>query len=294
LAGTRGAPIAILCFVRIWATVYSAICIQATPYVVLGALLAAALTVLPTNWQRRLPRRDLLAVPTLGLAGAALPGCECGSVPASGAMVEHGVGVGPAVAFMVSAPATNPVVLAATSAAFPGEPMMVAARLVAGFLVAVALGALASRRAFGAVPVSHDHKQRGRAIPTVIAALTHEVMRALGLLSLGAAAAASALVWVPQDLFTALSRRGPVSVVGLAMLATLMCICSQADAFIARSFAGFSRTAQLTFMVVGPVVDLKLISMHVGAFGARFAARFALAAFAVAVVVASAVSAVLL
>src|SRR5581483_3283553 len=150
------------------------------------------------------------------------------------------------------------------AAAFPGEPLMVAARFAAGFLVAVSLGAVASRRAFGAAPALHDHEQPSGALPTVIAAMTHEVMRALGLLALGAAAAASALVWVPQHLFAALSRHGPVSVVALAMLATLMCICSQADAFIARSFAGFSRTAQLAFMVVAPVVDLKLISMHVG------------------------------
>lgn len=273
---------------------YSAICIQATPYVVLGALLAAALAMLPTGWQRYLPRRDLLAVPALGLAGTALPGCECGSVPAAGAMVAHGIGTGPAVAFMVSAPATNPVVLAATAAAFPDEPLMVAARFIAGFLIAVSLGAVASRRAFGAVHVRHAHDQPAGTIPKFVAAMTHEVTRALGLLALGAAAAATALTWVPKEFFAALSRQGLVSVVALAMLATLMCICSQADAFVARSFAGFSRTAQLAFMLVGPVVDLKLISMHVGAFGIRFAARFAVVAFAAAVVVASAVSAVVL
>jgi hypothetical protein len=37
------------------------------------------------------------------------------------------------------------------------------------------------------------------------------------------------------------------------------------------------------FLVVGPMVDLKLISMQTGVFGRRFAARFAPATFAVAV-----------
>ena len=36
-------------------------------------------------------------------------------------------------------------------------------------------------------------------------------------------------------------------------------------------------------MVVGPMVDLKLISLQVGTFGRRFAVRFAPATFAVAV-----------
>ena len=38
------------------------------------------------------------------------------------------------------------------------------------------------------------------------------------------------------------------------------------------------------FLVVGPVVDVKLIAMQVGMFGRRFAVRFALLTFVVAVV----------
>jgi uncharacterized membrane protein YraQ (UPF0718 family) len=38
------------------------------------------------------------------------------------------------------------------------------------------------------------------------------------------------------------------------------------------------------FLVVGPMVDLKLIAMQTGMFGRGFAARFAPATFAVAVV----------
>ena len=41
----------------------------------------------------------------------------------------------------------------------------------------------------------------------------------------------------------------------LAALAVVMCICSEADAFVAASFTQFSPTAQLAFMVVGPMVD---------------------------------------
>jgi uncharacterized membrane protein YraQ (UPF0718 family) len=34
-------------------------------------------------------------------------------------------------------------------------------------------------------------------------------------------------------------------------------------------------TARLTFMVVGPMVDVKLIALQAGTFGSRFAIRFA-------------------
>ena len=41
-------------------------------------------------------------------------------------------------------------------------------------------------------------------------------------------------------------------------------------------------TARLAFMVVGPMVDVKLIALQAGTFGRRFAARFAPLTFACA------------
>ena len=69
----------------------------------------------------------------------------------------------------------------------------------------------------------------------------------------------------------------------LALLAVVMAICSEADAFVAASLTQFSPTARLTFMVVGPMVDVKLIALQAGTFGPRFAARFAPLTFAVAI-----------
>ena len=66
-----------------------------------------------------------------------------------------------------------------------------------------------------------------------------------------------------------------LSVLALAVLAVLLSICSEADAFVAASLSQFSLTSRLVFLVVGPMVDLKLISMQTGVFGRRFAARFA-------------------
>src|SRR3712207_9403620 len=74
-----------------------------------------------------------------------------------------------------------------------------------------------------------------------------------------------------------------LSVLVLAVLAVLLSICSEADAFVAASLSQFSLTSRLVFLVVGPMVDLKLISMQTGVFGRRFASRFAPATFVVAV-----------
>ena len=69
----------------------------------------------------------------------------------------------------------------------------------------------------------------------------------------------------------------------LGLLAVLLAICSEADAFVAASLTQFSLTARLAFMVVGPIVDVKLIALQTGTFGPKFAVRFAPATFVVAI-----------
>ncbi|MBE1584180.1 uncharacterized membrane protein YraQ (UPF0718 family) [Nonomuraea angiospora] len=54
----------------------------------------------------------------------------------------------------------------------------------------------------------------------------------------------------------------------------LLSICSEADAFVAASLTAFSPTAKLAFLVVGPMVDLKLIALQAGTFGRAFTWRF--------------------
>jgi hypothetical protein len=68
---------------------------------------------------------------------------------------------------------------------------------------------------------------------------------------------------------------GVLAVLALAGLAVVMAICSEADAFVAASFTAFPLTARLTFMVVGPMVDVKLVALQTGTFGRSFAVRFA-------------------
>ncbi len=130
-----------------WMTVFVAVVCQALPFLVLGVLLSAVIAVFvpPTFFARALPKRPALAVPVAGMAGAVLPGCECASVPVAGALVRRGVTPAAALAFLLSAPAINPIVLTATAVAFPRNPDMVLARFVASLLVACVMGWLWQR-----------------------------------------------------------------------------------------------------------------------------------------------------
>ncbi|WP_406125397.1 permease [Streptomyces canus] len=133
--------------VAAWWTVFTAIAVQGVPFLLLGTVVSAAIgAFVPERvFTRLLPRNQALAVPVAGAAGIVLPGCECASVPVAGSLMRRGVAPAAALAFLLSAPAINPVVLVATSIAFPGRPSMVLGRLVASLATAVVMGWLWAR-----------------------------------------------------------------------------------------------------------------------------------------------------
>lgn len=275
--------------VAAWWTVFTAVVVQGVPFLLLGALVSAAVGALVPErvFTRLLPRHPALAVPVAGTAGVVLPGCECASVPVAGSLIRRGVAPAAALAFLLSAPAINPVVLVATSLAFPGQPMMVAGRFVASLATAVAMGWLWAR--YGRSewlrlpkrPAAEAGTSRAGAF---MAALQHDFLHAGGFLVLGAAAAANFNITVPRALLDVFAASPWVSVLLLALLAVVLCVCSEADAFVAASLSGFGPVAQLAFMVVGPMVDLKLFALQAGTFGREFALRFSSVTWVTAVV----------
>ncbi|MGP3961807.1 permease [Nonomuraea sp. 3N208] len=263
---------------RTWATVFVAVCVQAIPFLVFGVALSAAITAfVPASfWTRALPRRPYAAVPVAGMAGAVLPGCECASVPVASGLMARGVATPAALAFLLASPAINPVVLVATAVAFPGDPSMVVARFAASLAVAVLAGwiwARFGRAAWLPAPRRHTEPGQGR-WGAFLDAMCHDLLHAGGYLVVGALAAATLNVVIPREWLTTLGGVPVVSVLVLAFLAVLLSICSEADAFVAASLTTFSPTAKLAFLVVGPIVDLKLIALHTGTFGRAFAWRF--------------------
>ena len=269
------------------ATIFISIVVQALPFLVLGVVLSGAIAAfVPASfWKRALPKNPALAVPVAGCAGAVLPGCECASVPVANGLMARGVTPAAALAFLLSAPAINPIVLASTFVAFPGEPMMVVARFTASLATAMVMGWLWLR--FGKTEWlrigPRDHLTGVNPWHTFRLTATHDFLHAGGFLVIGGLTAAVLNVLVPQAWLEAVADKPLLSVLALAGLAVVLSICSEADAFVAASLTEFSLTAKLAFLVVGPMVDIKLVSLQVGTFSSKFATRFAPATFVIAV-----------
>jgi uncharacterized protein len=279
-------------------TVFVSIMVQALPFLILGTVLSATITAfVPARFfTRALPRSPVAAVPVAGVAGVVLPACECGSVPVAGALVRRGVPMAAALAFLLASPAINPIVLVSTAVAFPGQPVMVLARFVASLVTAVLMGWLWLRlgRPEWARRLRSVDPHTDRGWSAFWASCRHDITQAGGFLVLGALAASMLNVVVPPRWLERVAADPVLSVLALAVLAVVLSLCSEADAFVAASLSQFSLTARLVFLTVGPMVDLKLFAMQVGTFGPRFAVRFAPATFAVATVVAVTVGWVLL
>ena len=99
---------------------------------------------------------------------------------------------------------------------------------------------------------------------------------------------------MPPWVFEHIAGHLLVGVVSMALLAFVLALCSEADAFVAASLTMVPLLPRLVFLVVGPAVDVKLVAMQAGLFGRAFALRFAPLTLIVTTTVATVVGVVLL
>lgn len=273
-----------------WLTVFVAVTVQALPFLVLGVAVSGAIAAyVPARALARLvPDRPLVAVPLAGVCGMALPGCECGSVPVADRLMRRGVRPSAAVTFLLSAPAINPVVLVATAVAFQSDLRMVWARFAAGLATAVIVGLIWERlgRPEWLRPrIRAAAQTSGPRWRAWLAAVRSDFIQAAGFLVIGAATAATLNVVVPRTWMDHVGSSLLLSVVTMALLAFVMALCSEADAFVAAALSTIPMVGKLVFLTVGPAVDVKLVAMQAGVLGRRFAVRFAPLTFLVAITV---------
>ncbi len=93
-------------------------------------------------------------------------------------------------------------------------------------------------------------------------------------LIMGAFISSFVQVFLPRNLLMAVGERPLLSILILMALAYGLSLCSEADAFIARTFVGqFTSGAIMAFMIFGPMIDVKNTLMLLEGFNARFVVR---------------------
>jgi uncharacterized membrane protein YraQ (UPF0718 family) len=269
--------------------VFTSIVVEALPFILLGALVSAAIEVyVPDATFDRLARLPAaLQIPGAALGGLAFPVCECGSVPVARRVIARGLHPGAGLAFMLAAPILNPIVILSTVVAYGGRGLaleMAAGRIVLGLTLAIVAGwALGNvrpdellrdpERAGGCAHETGEGK-RGAFVEHLAADFFYMGKFVVA----GAALAALLQTAIPQSLVSGVARTPVIGSLALMAIAFVLSLCSEADAFVAVSFTPFPIGSQLAFLVFGPVVDAKLAFLY----GATFRRRFVLRLLAVA------------
>ncbi len=279
-----------------WA-IFQGLLLEALPFLLIGVLIAGLARWLSPGgrWLRRLPQHPLLG-PLVGAGlGFALPACECGNVPVARRLLADGAPVGTALGFLFAAPVLNPIVLASTWAAFPHQPWLLVARPLGALLVALALAAVLQQLPEGELlePALLEERRLGQPLAvvgllerrsglvgaepaqprlspgaprpswaTVLDHSSREFLDLASLLVLGCAIAALVQTLLPRAWLLAVGSSPTLSVLSLMLLAVVVSVCSSVDAFLALGFAAqITPGALLAFLVLGPVVDLKLLGL---------------------------------
>lgn len=247
------------------------IVVEALPFVVLGIMVSVAVQVwLPEGWLlRRLPKCRWARQVTISLLGVFVPVCECGNVPLARGLLVQGLSASESLVFLLAAPVLNPVTIITTQQAFANDPVVLAGRMAGGFVIANVVGWVFMRRRrdellqpnfIKTCQISrHIHERRW---VRSLELFRHEASHILPALLFGAAAAALVQVAVPREILLTLGSNPAWSIAAMLVLAFVISICSNVDAFFALAFRDtFTAGSLVSFLVFGPMIDIKLLSL---------------------------------
>lgn len=293
-------PLRDICFA------FLSILLEGAPYILLGALFSGFIDAfLPANLiDRLLPKRSFPAILVCGLLGIVLPVCECAIVPVIRRLVQKGLPLGCAMTYMLAAPIVNPIVALSTWTAFRGRSpeLMMNSRLLLGFLIAVLAGVIISKlpaavilrrrvlegiqpSAAGPAPAAAPARPRGEGLLRALYTTQRDFIDTAVYFVIGVAIASifkTQVFYRPalQESVTALASNLWLASPVLMIMAFILSLCSTTDAFIVAADNLFPPVAKLSFLVYGPMMDMKLVFLYSTIMKPKAVAVMALALFA--------------
>jgi len=282
--------------------IFVSIVLEALPFMLLGTLIGGFIEVFIAREKitRWLPEGRWWTVFVGAGIGILFPVCECAIVPVVRRLLHKGVPLSAAIAFLLGGPIVNPIVASSTAIAYFGDWSVVAQRMIFGYLIAVILGLFMglifsrTKAVRGEVLAdlcqnndapSPNHGNFPARSEKAVLALSHAAGDFFDIgrfLVFGAFIAALLQTLVPRQIFAAAVSSPTFSILLMMIMAVVLNLCSEADAFVAASFRAspVPLSAQLAFMILGPMLDLKLILMYLKVFQIRAIAALTVLTFA--------------
>lgn len=280
-------------------TLALSVLIESLPFVALGVILSIVIQVwVPSEVVHRvLPKRAWARRMVLAALGLLIPVCECGNVPFARGLMMRGLTPADTLAFLVAAPIVNPIVIITTHQAFGWSGGILVARILGGYGIALLIGWLFSRHPDPQSLLTDRFRMtcedaadaHGSRFSRSVAQFAVELRAVMPALIIGSALAGAVQVLIPRTALVAIGSNPVLSIVAMMLLAVTVAICSNVDSFFALSFASTFTTGSLVaFLLVGPIVDVKMIALLRTTFSTRaivgVVAVVVLAAFALGTV----------
>lgn len=254
-------------------TLATSVIIESLPFVVLGIALSIVVQAwLPDDLlMRYLPNSPVLRRAAISMFGIALPVCECGNVPLARGLVMKGFTVPESMTFLLAAPIINPITIVTTHQAFGFDDGILVGRILGGLAIANIVGWLFSlhpqptslltdRFAAQCAAGSHEHRQsRSEKSLDIFMRESSVLMPAV---FIGSLIAGAIQVAVPRDVLVSLGSNPLWSILAMMLLAFVISVCSSVDAFFILPFAStFMPGSIVTFLVFGPIIDIKMLAI---------------------------------
>lgn len=261
-------------------SIFISILIEAIPFILIGVILSGIIQMFVSEEMiaRIMPKNRFLAVLFGALAGILFPACECGIIPITRRLLLKGVPLHAGVAFMLTAPIINPIVLFSTYIAFGNRWSVVFYRGGLALAVSVIIGIILSYQFKDNQLLKPDeaghHHHHHTLFQKLGGTLRHAIDEFFSVgkyLIIGAFIAAAMQTYVKTSTLLAIGQNDVSSSLVMMGLAFVLSLCSEVDAFIASSFSStFSLGSLIAFLVFGAMVDIKNLLMMLAAFKKRF------------------------
>lgn len=269
-----------------WFAIFISIIIEALPFVLLGTILSGIIEVFitPDIVNKFLPKNKFLRVLFGTFVGFVFPSCECGIIPIINRFLEKKVPSYTAVPFLATAPIINPIVLFATYSAFGNSIRFLILRFVGATIVAIALGVMLAFLVDDnilkedAKPTHfHDYSDK-KWYQKIFLALAHAIDEFFDTgryLVFGTLIASAMQIYLPTRVLTTIGHSPITAILFMMLLAFILSLCSEADAFIGASLLStFGIAPVMAFLLIGPMIDIKNLMMMVNSFKTRFIVQF--------------------
>lgn len=282
---------------NLFSTFFISIFLEALPFLLFGSLLSSIIEVFISEnfFKRVIPENIFLGLLVSSFTGLIFPVCECAIIPVIGRLLKKGVPLYICISLMLSIPIVNVTVILSTYYAFLTHIHIIILRISLGVIIPMIIGFLISLLKNDDIFVKenthlcdcgnsncceHEHSEDHnheikesfyKKIKHVFEHTNEEFFETGKYFIIGAFLTAIFQTVIPRDVFSGISGNLFISMILMMIFAFFLSVCSNTDAFIARSFIGqFTQGSILAFIVFGAMIDLKNTIMLTKIFNKKF------------------------